>query len=305
VTDGVDAANGAHMGNGLGIGSVSVPAGLGHDATGQTLLEVRSLQKFYPIKKGFLRKTVGHVRAVDDVSFSITSGETLALVGESGCGKTTTSRCILRAIPPSAGQILFRTEAGDVVDVASLPRNRLRPLRRQMQMIFQDPYSSLNPVRTVGATLSEAVRLGAARRGESGSAVRELLERVGLPAGYAERKPVALSGGERQRVAIARALAVRPKLIVCDEPVSALDVSVQAQILDLFRSLREELGVNYLFITHDLAVVRQVVERIYVLRRGRVVEEGAVGAVLDSPSHEYTISLLDSVPRSEPGWLDA
>ncbi len=187
----------------------------------------------------------------------------------------------------------------DASDYRQLDWSTRRQLRRQVQMIFQDPYSSLNPVRTVGATLREALALGP----DPGTTVGDLLAVVGLPAEYAVRKPVALSGGERQRVALARSLALRPRVIVCDEPVSALDVSVQAQILNLFAALREELGLGYLFITHDLAVVRQVVERVYVLYRGEIVESGPVDKVLDAPSHPYTARLVASVPRTDPGWL--
>jgi peptide/nickel transport system ATP-binding protein len=191
----------------------------------------------------------------------------------------------------------------DASNYARLSDRVRRRLRQATQMIFQDPYSSLNPTRTVGSTLKEALTVNDPRASGVKTTMRSLLERVGLPASYAERKPIALSGGERQRVAIARALAVKPEIIVCDEPVSALDVSVQAQILNLFKALRAEFGMSYLFITHDLAVVRQVVERVYVLSKGAVVEEGPVDAVLDNPRHEYTIRLVESVPRSDVRWL--
>ena len=225
-------------------------------------------------------------------------GESIGIVGESGSGKTTLARCLVGLEQPSSGQIVI---AGlDAVARQSLSSSDQRLLRTTVQMIFQDPYSSLNPSRTVGATLREAL---AGCRADSPGTVADLLARVGLPASFSGRKPAALSGGERQRVAIARAIAVRPRLIICDEPVSALDVTVQAQILDLFRELHDELGVGYVFITHDLAVVRQVVDRIYVLYRGEVVEAGAVDAVLDHPSEDYTRKLIDSVPRAEAGWL--
>jgi peptide/nickel transport system ATP-binding protein len=237
--------------------------------------------------------------ALAGVSIELGEGESVGLVGESGSGKTTLARCLVGLETPTAGGI--QIGGVDATDYARLDTAARRQLRRLVQMIFQDPYSSLNPVRTVGATLREALAVGP----DPGVSVVDLLARVGLPPGYAQRKPVALSGGERQRVAIARALALQPKLLVCDEPVSALDVSVQAQILNLFNSLRDELGLGYLFITHDLAVVRQVVDRVYVLYRGAVVESGPVDRVLDSPSHEYTARLVASVPRTDPLWLAA
>jgi peptide/nickel transport system ATP-binding protein len=245
-----------------------------------------------------LSKSFGATRALSGVSLDVFAGESVGLVGESGSGKSTLARCLLGLEQPSGGRI--RIDGIDATDYDALRDADLRRVRAAVQIIFQDPYSSLNPARSVGGTLSEALAMSSER-----GTVAELLERVGLPAAYARRKPAALSGGERQRVAIARALAVRPKLIVCDEPVSALDVSVQAQILNLFREIRDELGVAYLFITHDLAVVRQVVERVYVLYRGAVVETGAVDAVLGRPNHDYTQRLVESVPRSEPGWLTA
>jgi peptide/nickel transport system ATP-binding protein len=242
------------------------------------------------------------VVAVDGVSLEVGEGESVGLVGESGSGKTTLARCMVGLETPTSGTILV--DGLHAENFSRLSDRDRRRLRRRVQIIFQDPYSSLNPVMTVGATLKEALAVGGSN-GRPEASLGALLERVGLPASYAQRKPVALSGGERQRVAIARALAVKPRLIVCDEPVSALDVSVQAQILNLLKSLREEFGMSYLFITHDLAVVRQVVERVYVLYRGRVVEEGPVDEVLDSPKHEYTVKLVDSVPRSETEWLRA
>jgi peptide/nickel transport system ATP-binding protein len=242
------------------------------------------------------------VVAIDGVSLDVGEGESVGLVGESGSGKTTLARCMVGLETPTSGTILV--DGLHAENFSRLSDGDRRRLRRTVQIIFQDPYSSLNPVMTVGATLKEALSVGGSN-GRPEPSLGTLLERVGLPASYAQRKPVALSGGERQRVAIARALAVNPRLIVCDEPASALDVSVQAQILNLLKSLREELEVSYLFITHDLAVVRQVVERVYVLYRGRVVEEGPVDEVLDAPKHEYTVKLVDSVPRSETEWLRA
>jgi peptide/nickel transport system ATP-binding protein len=235
------------------------------------------------------------VAALQDVSLSLNEGESVGLVGDSGSGKSTLGRCIVWLERPTTGEVYI--DGIPVSDFKTMSARDQRRLRTSVQMIFQDPYSSLNPRRTVGATLEEAI----AARGSAANSrqeVKELLALTGLPASYAQRKPIALSGGERQRVAIARALAVKPRLIVCDEPVSALDVSVQAQILNVFNGLRAELGVGYLFITHDLAVVRQVVERILVLYQGQVVEQGDAADVLDRPEHWYTRKLIDSIPQS-------
>jgi peptide/nickel transport system ATP-binding protein len=242
-----------------------------------------------------------HVVALAGVSLEIGENESVGLVGESGSGKTTFGRCLVGLEKPTSGTI--RIAGVDASNFAAVPGPDLKRLRETVQLVFQDPYSSLNPVRTVGGVLRETILHKDRRQRNVDAAVGELLELVGLPADYASRKPVALSGGERQRVAIARSLAVRPKLLVCDEPVSALDVSVQAQILNLFSRLREELGMSYLFITHDLAVVRQVVERVYVVYKGEVVEEGAVDSVLDNPTHGYTSKLVDSIPRADSDWL--
>jgi len=265
------------------------------------LLEVRGLQKFFPIRKGFLRRLVGHVRAVDGVSFHIDRGETLSLVGESGCGKTTTARCILRALAPTAGQILFRSGDGAVIDVATLPKSRLRPLRRQMQMIFQDPFSSLNPRRTLLDNISEPLvvnRIGT--RQERVERVAELLRLVGLRPEFMRRFPHAFSGGQRQRVGIARALALSPSLVVADEPVSALDVSVQAQILNLMLDLQAELRLTYLFVAHDLSVVKHVSDRVAVMYVGRIVEVAPTERLFTAPRHPYTEALLSAVPKPDP-----
>ncbi|HEX9899712.1 MAG TPA: oligopeptide/dipeptide ABC transporter ATP-binding protein [Candidatus Methylomirabilis sp.] len=265
------------------------------------LLEVKGLQKFFPIRKGFLKREVGQVRAVDDVNFHVQRGETLSLVGESGCGKTTTARCILRALTPTAGQILFRGNTGTVVDVARLSKAQLRPLRPQMQMIFQDPFSSLNPRRTLFDIVAEplvANRIGT--RQDRVERVAELLRMVGLRPEYIRRYPHAFSGGQRQRIGIARALALNPSLIVADEPVSALDVSVQAQILNLMLALQKQLGLTYLFVAHDLSVVKHVSDRVAVMYVGRIVEMTETQRLFGTPKHPYTEALLSAVPKPDP-----
>jgi peptide/nickel transport system ATP-binding protein len=267
----------------------------------QVLLDVQNLRKFYPIKRGFLRRTVGNVRAVDDISFQIHRGETLGLVGESGCGKTTTARCIMRAIDPTAGRILFRTRDGDAVDMAGVQRNSLRPLRRDIQMIFQDPFSSLNPRMTLLDIVGEPLLVNhVASREERMDRVADLLRMVGLRPEYMRRFPHAFSGGERQRIGIARALALNPSLVVADEPVSALDVSVQAQILNLLLRLQKELGLTYLFVAHDLSVVKHISERVAVMYVGRIVEMVDTERLFAAPKHPYTEALLSAVPKPDP-----
>jgi peptide/nickel transport system ATP-binding protein len=266
-----------------------------------TLLEVNGLKKFYPIRKGFLRHTVGHVRAVDDVSFQIRTGETLSLVGESGCGKTTLSRCILRAIDPTAGSIKFRTKAGGVVDLARLRRPELRPLRREIQMIFQDPFSSLNPRKTLLDIVGEPLLVNGLRsRRERTDRVTEMLSLVGIRPEYLRRYPHAFSGGQRQRIGIARALALNPSLVVADEPVSALDVSVQAQTLNLLVELQRKLGLTYLFVAHDLSVVKHISDRVAVMYVGQIVELAATDRLFASPRHPYTEALMSAVPKPDP-----
>ena len=265
------------------------------------LLEVKGLQKFFPIRKGFLKREIGQVRAVDDVSFHVERGETLSLVGESGFGKTTTARCILRALTPTAGQILFRGNGGNVLDVATLSKAQLRPLRRQMQMIFQDPFSSLNPRRPLFDIVAEplvANKIGT--RQEQVERVAELLRMVGLRPEYIRRYPHAFSWGQRQRIGIARALALNPSLIVADEPVSALDVSVQAQILNLMLALQKQLGLTYLFVAHDLSVVKHVSDRVAVMYVGRIVEMADTQRLFATPKHPYTEALLSAVPKPDP-----
>jgi len=269
--------------------------------TGRTLLQVKHLKKFFPIQAGLLRRTVGQVRAVDDVSFEVQEGETLALVGESGCGKTTTSRCILRAIDPTEGEVLFRTAAGRTIDVAKISKRELRPLRRQMQLIFQDPYSSLNPRMSVLDIIAEPLLVnGMKNRQQRIDRVEELMGLVRLRPEYMRRFPHAFSGGQRQRVGIARALALNPKLVVADEPVSALDVSVQAQTLNLLLELQNTLGLTYLFVAHNLGVVKHISDRVAVMYVGQMVELAEREALFREPKHPYTAALLASVPKADP-----
>jgi oligopeptide transport system ATP-binding protein len=259
----------------------------------EPLLRVKELVKNFAVTGGLLAREVDRVHAVDHVSFDIAAGETLGLVGESGCGKSTTGRCILRLIEPTSGEVWF---AGR--DVTALGRNALRSLCRDMQIIFQDPFASLNPRMTVGAIISEALVIHklAKTKQEFRNRVAELLETVGLQADHMRRYPHEFSGGQRQRIGIARALAVEPKLIVCDEPVSALDVSVQAQVLDLLTRLRDERGLALLMITHDLGVVAGICDRVVIMRDGRVVEHGPTVEVFEAPQHEYTRLLLEARP---------
>ncbi|OGQ52652.1 MAG: peptide ABC transporter substrate-binding protein [Deltaproteobacteria bacterium RIFCSPLOWO2_02_56_12] len=266
--------------------------------TQNSILEVRGLKKYFPIYSGlFAQRVEGWVRAVDDISFSIRRGETLGLVGESGCGKTTTGRCILQLDRPTAGEVLFEGQ-----NLARMADAALRPLRRQMQIVFQDPYSSLNPRMTIGQILSEPIRVHRispdGRRYED--RVAELLSVVGLNPLMAGRYPHELSGGQRQRVGIARALALEPKFIVCDEPISALDVSIQAQILNLLEELQERFGLTYLFIAHDLSVVRHISDRIVVMYLGKVVEIADRQELYENPLHPYTKALLSAVPIPDP-----
>ena len=270
------------------------------DANPGRLLDVRGLRKYFPIRRGLLQKTVGQVKAVDDVTFFLNRGETLSLVGESGCGKTTTSRCILRAIKPTAGQVLL-SDGGQLLDLATAPKDRLRTLRRQMQMIFQDPFSSLNPRMTLLDIVGEPLLVhGVGNANERTERVVELLRLVGLRPEYMRRYPHAFSGGQRQRIGIARALALKPRLVVADEPVSALDVSVQAQILNLLLELQQQLGLTLLFVAHDLSVVKHISERVAVMYVGRIVETAPTEALFASPRHPYTEALLSAVPKPDP-----
>jgi oligopeptide/dipeptide ABC transporter ATP-binding protein len=269
-----------------------------------TVLEVDGLFKEFPIRSGLLQRETGRVRAVQDVSFSIERGETLALVGESGCGKTTVSRCILRALPPNKGAIRFSPEPGRTIDMAPLSRRALRPLRRHIQMIFQDPYASLNPRMMVGDIIAEPMLVNGVPAAQRQVRVRELLDLVGLPAAARTRFPHAFSGGQRQRIGIARALALDPTLVVADEPVSALDVSVQAQIINLLLDLQDRLRLSMLFVAHDLGVVRHVSDRVAVMYVGRIVETAPTAALYATPRHPYTEALLAAVPKPDPALRD-
>ncbi len=267
------------------------------NSAGAPLLEVKNLVKRFPIRGGLLGREVGAVQAVSDVSFTIARGETLGLVGESGCGKSTLGRCILRLIEPTSGQVLFKGQ-----DVTKLDQGRLRRLRRQMQIIFQDPFASLNPRMTVDEILSEPIEIHglASNRQERLEKIHRLLDLCGLRRESLNRYPHEFSGGQRQRVCIARALAVEPEFIVCDEPVSALDVSIQAQIINLMQDLQKELGLTYLFIAHDLKVVEHISNRVAVMYLGRMVELAQAEELYANPKHPYTQALLSAIPIPDP-----
>ena len=261
------------------------------------LLEVEDLRKWFPVRRGLLiERTVDYVKAVDDVSFEINEGETLGLVGESGSGKSTTGYSVLQLLKPTGGSVQFMGK-----ELTTMSRNDLREIRREMQIVFQDPYSSLNPRMTVGNIVAEPLTVhGVGTRRSREASVRDLLETVGFNPDFTNRYPHEFSGGQRQRIGIARALALNPRLIVCDEPVSALDVSIQAQILNLLKDLQRDLGLAYLFVAHDLAVVRTMSDRIAVMNKGKLVEMGPAERVYRNPQDEYTRALLAAVPVPDP-----
>ncbi len=255
----------------------------------------------FPIRKGLLRRTVGHVKAVDDVSFTIQEGETLGLVGESGCGKTTTGRCLLRVYEPTAGEIVYHRENGKDVDLMTLSNQELKPYRREIRMVFQDPQSSLNPRLPVLEIVGEPLKVNRLATGRDlEDRVADLMKRVGLRPEYMRRYPHAFSGGERQRIGIARALATNPRLVVCDEAVSALDVSVQAQTLNLLQDLQEEFDLTYLFVAHDLSVVEHISDRVAVMYVGKLIELATTEELYYNPQHPYTEALLSAVPKPDP-----
>lgn len=270
------------------------------------ILYVQDLKKYFPVKRGLLQRQTGWVKAVDGVSFSVKKGEILGLVGESGCGKTTTGRMVLRVLDPTGGKIFFRKNDGGIVDMASLNPQQVRAVRREMQMIFQDPFASLNPRMPIIDLISEPLRANGWKRSECEARAIELMEQVGLDPGFLRRYPHAFSGGQRQRIGIARALALNPSFVVADEAVSALDVSVQSQILDLLKSLQKDLGLTLLFVSHDLSVVKSLCDNVAVMYNGKLVEYAPTAELFDSPQHPYTAELLKAAPPPDPRapWLE-
>ncbi|MCY6482786.1 dipeptide ABC transporter ATP-binding protein [Clostridium aestuarii] len=266
----------------------------------KVLVEIKNLKKYFPVKKGLFNKIVGNVKAVDDVSFTINKGETLGLVGESGCGKTTTGRTIIKLYEPTEGKIIYNG-----TDIAKYTPKQMQEYRRKMQMIFQDPYASLNSRMTVGDIIGEAIDIHDLMKGkEREERIRYLLNRVGLSSEHANRYPHEFSGGQRQRVGIARALAVEPEFIICDEPISALDVSIQAQVVNMLEELQDELGLTYLFIAHDLSMVKHISNRIGVMYLGKMVEVGESNELYSNPLHPYTQALLSAIPIPDPDEAD-
>lgn len=266
-----------------------------------TIVEIKSMKKYFPIQSGFLKRTIGYVKAVDDVDMYIREGETFGLVGESGCGKTTLGRTLLRAIEPTDGTMLFKNAKGNMVEINELETKDLRAIRRDMQLIFQDPYSSLNPRMTILNIIGEPLICNKMMKGKAlRDRVSELTEMVGLDSRHLERYPHAFSGGQRQRIGIARALATNPRFIVCDEATSALDVSVQAQILNLLQELQKKLNLSYLFISHDLGVVQHISDRVGVMYVGKMVETATTSELFSNPRHPYTEALLSAKPIPDP-----
>jgi oligopeptide/dipeptide ABC transporter ATP-binding protein len=266
-----------------------------------TILEVNDLKMYFPIVRGLLQRTVGHVKAVDGVSFYLREREVLGLVGESGCGKTTVGRTILRLYEPTSGEIKFRAESGEWVDIAKISQSKMKPLRRQMRMIFQDPFSSLNPRMTVKDLIGEPLEIhGIASGKEAEMRVADLMRAVGLNPDYMRRYPHEFSGGQRQRIGLARTLSLNPRLVVADEPVSALDVSVQAQVLNLLQELKEKLNLTLIFVAHDLSVVEHISDRIAVMYVGKIMEMAETEELLNNPLHPYTEALLSAIPPADP-----
>jgi oligopeptide/dipeptide ABC transporter ATP-binding protein len=271
------------------------------DSTTDILLEVKNLKQYFPIRKGFIQQVVGNIKAVDGVNFTVRENEVLGLVGESGCGKTTVGRTILRLYDPTGGEIWYQRKDGKRVEISKISQQEMKPLRREMRMIFQDPFSSLNPRRTVKEIIGEPLVIHNVARGRDlEERVADLMKEVGLDPAYMERYPHEFSGGQRQRIGIARTLSLSPRLIIADEPVSALDVSIQAQVLNLLQRLKEQLGLTLVFIAHDLSVVEHVSNRIAVMYVGKIVEIADTEEVLWQPLHPYTEALVSSIPPADP-----
>lgn len=263
------------------------------------ILTVKGLKKYFPVRRGFFQRAAGWIKAVDGVDFEIEQGKTLGLVGESGCGKSTMARVILKLLEPDYGDIIYRGR-----DISRLSQKDMRPFRKEMQIIFQDPFGSLNPRMTVGQSIEEALRILGMPRGKRKERVGELLETVGISANSADRYPHEFSGGQRQRIGVARAISVEPSLIICDEPVSALDVSIQAQVINFLKELQDSLGLSYLFISHDLNVVGYLSDRVAVMYLGHIMEYASSEELFNNPLHPYTQALLSAIPEPKPGHMD-